>query len=216
VKKKWYNFFVVEDQPSGATGEPAPPPRRAEDVAPETGDDAALPEPVKDPTAFADIYRSARIAEPPHAYTVLKVAEMLQSEHLRSLPPEVKAKSILVALDAAGVSVAEIVEDAVRRDRALDTYERVMEKQVEELRTATEKENRALLTELAEKERALRARIAENEQGVRAEQEQLAAWRTSKHVEESRIAEAVGYFVSENPITRNGPPADQSGGTHGR
>ncbi len=42
----------------------------------------------------------------------------------------------MVALDAAGVKVAEIVEDAVQRDRALDTYERVLQKHLEDLRAA--------------------------------------------------------------------------------
>ena len=66
---------------------------------------------------------------------------MLQSEHIRSLPPDVKQQSIMVALDAAGVKVAEIIEDAVQRDRALDTYERVLQKHLEDLRAQKAAEN---------------------------------------------------------------------------
>ena len=58
---------------------------------------------------------------------------MLQSEHIRNLPAEVKRSSILLALDAAGVKLQDIIEDAVRRDRALDTFERVQQKAVEDL-----------------------------------------------------------------------------------
>lgn len=38
------------------------------------------------------------------------------------------------------------------------------------------------------------------------EHDELQAWRARKHQEETVIAEAVGYFVSENPITRPAPP----------
>jgi Asp-tRNA(Asn)/Glu-tRNA(Gln) amidotransferase A subunit family amidase len=217
VKKKWYNFFVVTDPPKGEAGEtPArergDPPRRVADVVPNAEADTEFTTPVPDPTAFEDIYSSAKIRTPPHGYTVLKVAEMLRSEHLQALPPEVKRKSILVALEAAGVTVAEIVEDAVQRDRALDTYERVLQKHLETLRAAKDAENRALQDELSAKTREIRARIEQNEQEVSREQEQLLAWRGRKRQEEDHIAEAVGYFVSENPITRGTPSAQDTGG----
>ena len=89
---------------------------------------------------------------------------MLQSEHLQSLPADVKQKSILVALDAAGVKVADIVEDAVRRDRALDTYERVLQKNLDELRAQKAAENAQLEAEIDQRVAELRARIDENNQ----------------------------------------------------
>ena len=82
---------------------------------------------------------------------------MLQSEHIRSLPPDVKQKSIMVALDAAGVKVAEIVEDAVQRDRALDTYERVLQKHLEDLRAQKAAENQQLEDEINQRVAELRA-----------------------------------------------------------
>ena len=112
MSKKWYNYFIetppTEAAPAQPRGEaPAPPPRAA-DLVKET----ALVEPagpVAAPVSFDDVYGAAQIQAPAHGYSVLKVAEMLQSEHLQALPPDVKKKSILVALDFAGVKVAEIV-----------------------------------------------------------------------------------------------------------
>ena len=131
--KKWYSYFVVNDDqdpaPVGPAGVPPPSPRRAEDTAPEPPDSKASGPPAPPPVPSAElaaVYESAKIVPPAHGYTVLKIAEMLQSEHIRTLPADVRRKSVLVALDAAGVKVEEIVEDAVRRDRALDTYERVL------------------------------------------------------------------------------------------
>ena len=212
--KKWYNYFVVTN-PAESTSETRPatpaPPRRVTDVVPDAGAETAFATPVTTPTDLAEIYASAQIATPAHGYSVLKVAEMLQSEHIRSLPAEVKQKSIMVALDAAGVKVAEIIEDAVQRDRALDTYERVLQKHLEDLRAAKSAENRRIEEEINQRVAELRARVDQNDAELTAEQNNLLAWRVRKRQEEDRIAEAVGYFVSEDPITTSTAPSDKGG-----
>jgi hypothetical protein len=204
VGKAWYNFFVVTDDRPEAPPKTEPQPSepvRAADLAPGASTEPAFTATVSDPTLFNEIYEAAQIAAAPHGYTVLKVADMLQSEHIRSLPADVKRKSILVALDAAGVTVNEIVEDAVRRDRALDTYERVLQKNLNELRTQKQAENAQLEEEVNRRLAELRTRIEQNNQAVSREQKNLRAWQSRKLNEEQRIADAVGYFVSENPVT---------------
>jgi hypothetical protein len=204
VSKKWYSYFVVTDESKTAVPDvaapAAAPPLRASDLVPEP----AIPEapPLATPTAdLSIVYESAKIAAPPHGYTVLKVAEMLQSEHIRGLPADVRRKSVLVALDAAGVKIDDIVQDAVRRDRALDTYERVLQQHVDELAATTAAENRQIEEEIAQRVAELRARIDENTRRLAAEQAELQTWRRHKQQEEAAIAEAVSHFVSENPIT---------------
>lgn len=196
MAKKWYNFFVVSNSPDDAAGEAA----RVADSGAEPP--VTFEGPVADTATHDDIYAAARIATPPHGYTILKVAEMLESEHIRELPADVRRKSVLVALDAAGVSLKEIVEDAVQRDRALDTYERVLEQNLEGLRQTAAEENTRLEAEVEQRLRELRAAIDQNDQAVARAREQLAVWRAGKRAEEARIADAVGYFVSENPISR--------------
>ena len=212
--KPWYNFFVVTGTEEQAAAPPAAvaAPLRVSDVAGEPAPDPAFAAPVATSSSFADIYRSAQIPTPPHGFTVLKVADMLQNEHIRALPADVKRKSILVALDAAAVPVTEIVEDAVRRDRALDTYERVLEKHLDELRAQKQAENGALEDEINQRLAELRGRIEANNQEVAQEASSLETWRTHKRSEEERIADAVQHFVSENPITTAGRSADNKGG----
>jgi hypothetical protein len=210
--KKWYNYFVVT-QPTGAASEtpaPAEPPRRVSDIAPAEGE-TTFAGPVTTPTDLAEIYTAAKIGTPAHGYTVLKVAEMLQSEHIKSLPSEVKQKSILVALDAAGVKVADIIEDAVQRDRALDTYERVLQKNLEDLRTQKAAENQQIQDEINTRVAELKARVDQNDAELTAEQNNLLSWRVRKRQEEDRIAEAVGYFASPNPVTTAGTSSDKGG-----
>jgi hypothetical protein len=217
VTKKWYDFFVVTDRQADDKGTPMPArpsktvPKRAGELVPELDPASTFAKPVADPTVFDDIYSAARIATPTHGYSILKVIEMLASEHLRELPADVKRKSILVALDAAQVSVDSIVEDAVQRDRALDTYQKVLEKSLADLRVANEAENRRLEKEIEQQVAQVRAKIDANRQRVREEEASLDAWRDQKKAEESRIADAVQYFVSENPISTAAPPTPHGG-----
>lgn len=219
MSKKWYNYFIV----TAPTGDPSlvPPPSgeaptRASDTVPDAEGDATFTNPVVTPTDLSEIYESAQIPTPSHGYTVLKVAEMLRSEHLAALPAEVKQKSIMVALDAAGVKVAEIVEDAVQRDRALDTYERVLQKNLEDVRTRTELENQRIEEQINQQVADLRARVEHNNTQMTKEQNDLIHWRARKRQEEDRIAEAVGYFVSPNPITTSTAPVRDKGGSNVR
>lgn len=215
MSKKWYEYFVVtaprDGDPAQDASEPPAPPR-ARDLVPDAGGDAAFTTPVTSNADFSDLYASAQIATPTHGYTVLKVAEMLQSEHIRALPAEVKQKSVMVALDAAGVKVEQVVDDAVQRDRALDTYERVLQKHLEVLRTQHAEENRRLEEEINQRVAELRARIDQNHADVAREEQELAAWQTRKRIEEHRIAEAVGHFVSPNPVTTSTAPGQDKGG----
>lgn len=215
VQKKWYSYFIVTDDraesadPSAETA-PVAGPQRVSDIVPETAPDDTVP----DPTTAVDlgaVYEAAKIATPPHGYTVLKVAEMLQSEHIAALPVDVKRKSVMVALDAAGVKIAEVVEDAVRRDRALDTYERVLQKSLDDLRARTAAENQEIENEISRRVAELRARIDANNQKTKTEQQEFAAWQTRKRQEEETIATAVGHFVSENPVTTTRTAKDEGG-----
>ena len=219
MQKKWYSYFVVAEEPAGTKDAASAPadaePQRVSDLAAELPAEGTLAGPAAASVDLDAVYDAAKIAAPPHGYTVLKVAEMLRSEHIGSLPDDVKRKSVMVALDAAGVKVAEIVEDAVRRDRALDTYERVLAKSLEDLRATAAAENQQIEDEITQRVAELRARIDENNNRTKREQDDFLAWQARKHQEEDTIATAVSYFVSENPITRT-HTAKSQGGADGR
>ena len=58
---------------------------------------------------FEKLFETANIIPPLHKFTVEKVAEMLRNSKLGSLPKESKAAAVLVALDAQGVKITEII-----------------------------------------------------------------------------------------------------------
>jgi len=220
MSKHWYNLFVSVDSPPGDSEQPAAPdaapkPSAAQmvaEIAASIPKESTFTAPLSGPAAFDDIYKAAEIQPPPHGFTIQKVAGMLQSEHLKGLSPEVKRSSILVALEAAGGKIEDIIQDAVRRDRALDSYERVLQKSLTDVQAKKSDENRQIEAEMNKMLADYRARIQANNDAIAKETERFSAWQGRKQQEERNIAEAVSYFVTENPITVGGaaaaPPAD--------
>jgi hypothetical protein len=217
MSKKWYNYIVSIDDSASLQGpananKPGSSKTAAQSVAEIASTVAAEPKfttPVSDPTSFEEIYKAAEIPPAPKGYSILKVSQMLESEHIRNLPSDVKKSSVLVALDAAGVEIKDVIQDAIRRDRALDTYERVQQRAVEELEGRKTKENSEIQAQIDKYVTEQRAKIQSNNDEVSREKERFTGWRLKKQQEEKKIGEAVGYFVTENPITTgdvNAPP----------
>jgi phage terminase small subunit len=232
--KKWYNHFVSfdeESQPTGSDsvhavgvhpvpskpviagkpGAPATAAQRVAEIASSLGQPPAFSPSMPHSSSFEEIYAAAEIPATP--YNIMKVAEMLQSPHLKDLPAEVKRSSVLVALDAAGVKLQSVIEDAVRRDRALDTFESVQLRSVEELEAAKGKENQQIQTEMERLAAEHQARIQANRETIAKARERFEAWQKQKQAEEQRISDAVAPFVTENPVSTTRSPAAAPSGT---
>ena len=217
MSKKWYNVFVSTDAPSDESAPPDEPvqapdaARRVAQIAASLPAEPKFSAPVQNPTSFDEIYQAAEIQAPPNGYTIEKVATMLASEHLRGLSNEVKRSSILVALEASGAKIEDVIQDAVHRDRALDSYERVLRKSLTDVQAKKADENRQIEAEMNKMLADYRARIQANNETLAKESERFSTWLTQKQQEEKSIADAVSYFVTENPITVSGaaaaPPA---------
>src|SRR5262249_53684049 len=88
VAKKWYNYFLSVDQPEGSreeSSDTAEPRTAAQTVAEIASGLVAEPQftaPVANPTSFEEIYKAAEITPPTHGFTILKIIDLLQSEHI--------------------------------------------------------------------------------------------------------------------------------------
>jgi len=210
MSKKWYNLFVSVDESAGRPEESqgtAPPPSAAQavaDIARSVGPPPTFTTPVSNPTSFAEIYQAAEIKPPVHGFTIDKVGDMLRSEHIRTLPRDVKRSSVLVALEAVGAPIQDVIQDAMRRDQALDTFEHVQETALNQLESKKTQENQQIQAELDQVVAEHRARIQSNNDEVAKEKERFFAWRLKKQEEEQKIADAVSYFVADNPISTGG------------
>lgn len=56
---------------------------------------------------------------------------MLRSEYMRGVSKEMRRAAVLMALDAAGVSVDDVLQDANVRQEAVDAYAAEQRKQAE-------------------------------------------------------------------------------------
>jgi hypothetical protein len=188
---------VVGDQPAGAASE-----IRAEFFAtpePRSLDRSEISADVSD---FAAVYEQAQVPVPFHGYGVDRMAEILESKRLAALPLEMRVAAVKASLEAAGVSLPQVLQDAVLRDRALDAFVAAKEREVEALRSRNEARASALRQEIGafikEREAEIEGLTQSADSGTSAfEQLQLR-----KKTEQERLREALSYFTAdgENPI----------------
>jgi hypothetical protein len=148
--------------------------------------------------AFEEIYHRSTFR--PNTTTVdwniMKVADMLNSEHLRGLSPAAKHSALMMALEAAGVAVEDMLQDAVQRQRVLNETEEAESRRIEESEREKLSENERLSAEMDSVSAQYRARIAAAVEDVARERQQFQEWRESKEREQRRISEAASACVS--------------------
>ncbi len=152
-----------------------------------------------------DVYQSAGILDPRRGYSVLKVVEMLKSQHLRGLSAEMKRAAVLMALDAAGVSIDQIQRDAKLRQDALDAYEIAQKKQAEVEWARKAEETLLVRAELDSLKAHYTARIDRGIEVVARDKSRFTDWSTRKELEAKSMAEVLDLClkpaVSESTIS---------------
>ena len=168
---------------------------------------------------FETIYRSAGITDPAHGYSASKVQEILSSPEFAPLENKAKAAALagFLKMNPSGpVPLADVIQDAVRRDQALDKFEEILRANIDRRAGQIEQDNARLQAEIDELTRRNRELMEANRRTLEAEQEKLSVWKTRKKIEEHRLFEAIAPFVEENPITTDrgsspaSPPASQT------
>ena len=153
---------------------------------------------------FPSVYRAAGIGEPPHGFTAFKILEMLQSPGLAELPPQAKASALagFLKMNPGGpVAIGEVIQDAVRRDQALDRFEQFLQAKVAQRQAAAERANAQLQAEIDSLTERHRATMAANVRAVSELTARLSEWSAGKRLEERKLQSAVAPFVDGNPIT---------------
>ena len=153
-----------------------------------------------------DIYRAAGIMNPRRGYGINKVVEMLQSEHVRGLSKEMKRAAVLMALDAAGIPVDEVLMDARARQNALDSYEAGQKRQVEEGWARKAEESVQIQAELERVKEQYAARISRHLNGVAQEKTAFSSWQTTKQMEFQSMSEAAELCL-KSPVSEPSSPS---------
>ena len=179
---------------------PAPAPRTERGAGSDGGANVGAVE-IPD---FETIYRSAGITDPAHGYSASKVQEILSSPEFAPLESKAKAAALsgFLKMNPTGpVPIADVIQDAVRRDQALDKFEEILRANLARRAEQIESDNARLQAEIDELTRRNRELMEANRRTTEAEQEKLSLWLTRKRIEEHRLSEAIAPFVEENPIS---------------
>jgi hypothetical protein len=144
---------------------------------------------------FDQIYQNAGAKLPRTPFGILKVKEMADSPHLAGMSLDAKRCALLMALEAAGVETEDVLQDAVARQRVLNTYEEQQEERLRTFEEAKTEINRAIQAELDRLSGQYLAKIQCNLDEVARQQDNLRAWQIRKQQECQRISETAALLV---------------------
>lgn len=162
---------------------------------------------------FPSIYKAAGVTDPPHGYSAYKVLEIFSSPGFATLDLRAKAAALTGFLNmnpSGPVPITDIVQDAVRRDQALDKFEEFLRLKQASRSQQIDKDNAKLQAEIDEVTRRNRETMEANRAGLEAEQGRLSRWLTLKRTEERKLFDAVNPFVEKNPISTADTPSPAS------
>ncbi len=152
--------------------------------------------------SIPQVYEKAELPAVPGGFDLVKVAAMLEDPEITGLPLEVRARSVKMAVKAAGGEMKEVLADAARRDQALEVYLDYLQRKVAEVQGQVETQNSSLEQEIQDFITARRAIIESNKAKLEAARQALHSYSDSKQAEEERLYQLVAPFVApgENPV----------------
>jgi hypothetical protein len=154
--------------------------------------------------SFEEVYKCAPAQPPRMVYGILKVSEMLNSGHLAGMSHESKRCSVMMAIEAAGIQVEDLLQDAMLRQRALNDYEQSEELRLKDFEGATDRENNLLQAEVERLTSQYMARIQSNIDEVAAAQDRFRAWQKRKQQELQHISAAAAICVPKGAEANTG------------
>ena len=215
MPNKWLNLGARKQNQEGANGNgnSAAEASGASHISAGMAGDATMATPRADLLLLEDIYRTAGVMEPRMGYSINKVVEMLKSDHLRGLGDEVKRASVLMALNAAGIPLGDIMQDAAQRQSAVAAYESEQRKKFEEYWSRRAEENTLLQAEMERVTRQYVERMNRNLTEVQQEKEAFQKWQSAMQHEVLQISEAATLCAQPAVYeSSNEQPASGGGG----
>src|SRR5579859_1396476 len=185
---------MIAEQPEADLISPAAPPRQVAAVASIDRRAGQAAQPMIQTSSLSEVYEQAGVNLPKHGFSILKIAEMLGSMHIRDLAPEAKRAAVMMALEANSVQLNDIIEDASKREHALNDYENRQQQAFQNYKAAKQQQNQESQAEIERLIEQLRLRIEANDKELSGEKVRLDEWRGKKREEERRIRNAVSHF----------------------
>lgn len=133
-------------------------------------------------------------------FGIMKVVEMVNSQHLSGLSPDAKRCAVMMALEAVGVGMEELLQDAVLRQRSLADDEQEKQTTLRRFEESKADENGKLQEELDGVTARFMSEMQANLDEVSREQDKFRFWQKKKQQETQQIAEAAAVCVPEGAV----------------
>jgi hypothetical protein len=147
--------------------------------------------------SLEEIYLEAGLGD--SACSVDELAKLMENPALTNHPMSIKVVAVNLALSAKGVGTDVPIADAVRRDRALDAYQAMLDERAR----AAEERNSEQIQQLTKEAEEYLKRKQEEMEALRAEtaeaKRQSADFATRRQDEENRLAELISPFLEGKP-----------------
>lgn len=155
---------------------------------------------------FAAVYEEAEIPAPFNGYGVDRMAEILESKRLAALPREVRVAAVMASLEAAGVSLPQVVRDAVVRERALAAFVTAKEREVTAVKQRIETRVATLRREIDAFVGEKNAEIEGLTKGGNSAGSAFGQLQLRKRQEQERLHQVLSHFVGDpaNPVPVGG------------
>lgn len=152
-------------------------------------------------TGFEQIYQAAALKPARGAYSILQVAEMVNSPHLEGMAVDARRCALLMALEAAHMDPDQLLQDAMLRQRALNDHEDALQERLRGFEAGKAEENRAIQAELDRITSQHLVRIQLNLDAVAHAQDEFRGWQERKQRECQRISDAASFCVPQAGAT---------------
>ena len=179
----------------------APPPTPVAPAPPAAPEKDPLDDGGDPPVSVEQVYAASKLGRPAHGFSLEKIAGMLADPRLAALDQAARAGAIAVVLEASGVQVEDVVQDAAARDAALDKFETFLTDKLVSLQVETDQDRARLEEEIERLLQRKRDELARLGERVVAKERELARFRRVKREEERRLFAVVRAFTTENPIS---------------
>jgi hypothetical protein len=156
--------------------------------------------------SVGQVYEKALIKPDAEGFDISKVEQMLANPEIADLPVEIRARSVKMALTSMGKDLRGVLEDAAKRDKALDDYLVYLDHRTGQVEEQVAAANDALRQEIEAFAQAKNAVIEQNKAILERARQAQASFSVAKEAEEKRLFNVVAPFVTpgENPVVISG------------
>jgi hypothetical protein len=159
--------------------------------------------------SIGQVYDKALIKPDAEGFDITRVEQMLSNPEIADLPVEIRARSVKMALSSMGKDLRSVLEDAARRDKALDDYQVYLQHRTGQVEEQVAAANAALQKEIEAFTQAKNALMTQNKAFLDQARNALSSFSIAKEAEEKRLFAIVAPFVTpgENPVIVSGSAA---------